>query len=92
LASPAAYPPTRNPLIDRETAFGIAMVRNTCGHAPALHQSQMLLGGPVGPACHPVRVNMAGVARGAYIGVGEEVGVHIDELLVGFGDVHDHPL
>jgi hypothetical protein len=31
-------------------------------------------------------VNLATGARCEYIGVGEEVGVHIDELLVGVGD------
>jgi hypothetical protein len=48
----------------------------------------MLVRRPVRPARHPVGVNMAGGARREYIGVGEEVGVHIDELLVGVGDAH----
>ena len=52
----------------------------------------MLLGRPGWPARHSIWVNVAGGARCDYIGVGEEVGVHIDELLVGVGDAHDDRL
>jgi hypothetical protein len=52
----------------------------------------MLASRPVRPARHPVRANVAGYAGGAHIGVGEEVGVNIDELLVGVGDAHDERL
>src|SRR6185312_11356101 len=52
----------------------------------------MLASRPVRPACHPVRANVAGYAGGADIGVGEEVGVNIDELLVVVGDAHDERL
>ncbi len=45
----------------------------------------MLLGRPVRPARHPVWVNVASGACCECIGVGEEVGVHIDELLGGVG-------
>ena len=48
----------------------------------------MLPGRPGWPARHSIWVNVAGGARCDYIGVGEEVGVHIDELLVGVGDAH----
>jgi hypothetical protein len=48
----------------------------------------MLLGRPARPARHPVWVNVASGARCAHIGVGEEVGVHIDELIVGVGGAY----
>ena len=52
----------------------------------------MLVGRPFRPARHPVRVNVAGRARGTYIRLGKEVGVHIDKLLVGVGNAHDDRL